>query len=61
VNAGSFPEDEGRGPEHDNGATVDRGKASVKPGSFQKNHDNLQRLHLFVLKSFTISLLSFLA
>jgi hypothetical protein len=45
-------EDAGRAQEDDDGATVDPGSATAKRGSLQKNHDNLRRLHWFVIKSF---------
>jgi hypothetical protein len=37
-----MPEEAGRAPEDDDGATVDPDWVPAKPGSFQKNHDNLR-------------------
>jgi hypothetical protein len=52
VNAGRALEDASRAPEDNDGATVDPGRAPARPSSFKKNHNNLQSLHLFVLKPF---------
>jgi hypothetical protein len=58
INADRAPLDADRALEDDDGATVDPGRAPEKPGSFQKKHDDLRWLHLYVLKPFPIFILS---